>query len=186
MRVFVDNGPQHTTPVAFGISFHHRQVLFQRKASLFGSLLSFYFDLKFMLPNIEAFQSNDRADRCVLRSLDMWVEHLAAVHEDVVYDWSTRPVSRGLIEGNNKSDATEHRAKDNARRANVHEIHPLVEQHEGTAFIIVIAEFLRGLRDLRSDSDVWIEPPPPLPDKVGSSSNSFTSNHSGYLGCAIR
>ena len=52
---------------------------------MFGSLLSFNFDLKLMLPDIEAFQSDDRADRCVLRSLDVWMEHLAAVHEDVLY-----------------------------------------------------------------------------------------------------
>src|ERR1700722_2383948 len=50
MRVFVDNGSQYTTPVAFAVSFQHRQVLFQRKTALFGSLLSFHLDLKLMLP----------------------------------------------------------------------------------------------------------------------------------------
>jgi hypothetical protein len=135
----------------------HRQVLCQRKASLFGSLLSLHFDLKLMLPHIETFQSNDRTDRCVLRGLDMWVEHLAAIHEDVVYDWSARPVFRGLIEGNNKSDATEHRAKDNAWRANVYEIGALIEENEGAALIIVIAKFLSGLRNLGPNPDMRIE-----------------------------
>src|SRR6267378_2858331 len=100
MGVFVDNSPQYTTPVALAVSFQHRQVLFQRKTALFDSLLSFHLDLKLMLPNIEAFQSDDRADRCVLWRLDVWVEHLATVHEDVVYDCGARPVPRGLIEGN--------------------------------------------------------------------------------------
>src|ERR1700734_54827 len=110
-----------------------------------------------MLPNIEAFQSDDRADRCVLRSLDVWMEHFATVHEDVVYDLSARPVPRGLIEGNNKSDAAEHRAEDNARCANVYEISALIEENEGAALVVVIAKFLCGLRDLGSNADMRIE-----------------------------
>src|SRR5579859_5472818 len=147
------------------VFLQHRQVLCQRKASLFGSLLSFHFDLKLILANIEAFQSNDRADRCVLRGLDMWVEHLAAVHENVAYDWGVRPVSRGLIEGNNKSDATEHRAKDNARRANVYEISALIEENERAALVIVIAKFLCGLRDLATNADMRVECTASSPDE---------------------
>lgn len=85
------------------------------------------------------------------------MEHLAAVHEDIVYDLGARPVPRGLIEGNNKSDAPEHRAKDNARCTDVHEIRALVEEHEGATLVIVITKFLCGLRDLRSDANMWIE-----------------------------
>src|SRR5579862_127668 len=157
MRVFVDNGSQHTAPVAFAVSFQHRQVLFQRKAALFGSFLSFHFDLKLMLPNIETLQSDDRADRRVLWRLDVWMEHLAAVHEDVVYDLSARPISRGVIEGDNESDAPKHCAKYNARRANVYQISALIEENEGAALVVVIAKFFCGLRDLGSNADMRIE-----------------------------